>query len=253
MKFLRFSKDKVEMKGIYEDGKIRRIFGSFFDNYTVSDEIYDEEEVTFLPPVIPSKFVCVGRNYAEHAKELGNEVPTEPLIFLKPSTAANAHKGDILYPPMSNKVDHEAELAVVIGKRCSQVSEKDAMKYVFGYTCLNDITARDIQKKENKFTRAKSFDTFAPFGPFIETEFDYENVGIRCRVNGEIRQDGNTKDMIFKIPYLISFISNVMTLLPGDVIATGTPSGVGGLNIGDTVEVEIDGIGKLVNYVKARN
>jgi 2-keto-4-pentenoate hydratase/2-oxohepta-3-ene-1,7-dioic acid hydratase in catechol pathway len=154
---------------------------------------------------------------------------------------------------MSNKVDHEAELAVVIGKKCSQVSEKDAMKYVFGYTCLNDITARDIQKKENKFTRAKSFDTFAPFGPFIETEFNYENVGVRCRVNGEIRQDGNTKDMIFKIPFLISFISNIMTLLPGDVIATGTPSGVGGLNIGDTVEIEIDGLGKLINYVKARN
>jgi 2-keto-4-pentenoate hydratase/2-oxohepta-3-ene-1,7-dioic acid hydratase in catechol pathway len=168
MKLLRFAKDKFEMKGIYEDGKIRRVIGSFFDNFTVTDEVYSEEEIVFLPPVIPSKFVCVGRNYAEHAKELGNEVPTEPLIFLKPSTAANAHKGEIFYPPMSSKVDHEAELAVVISKKCSRVDEQDALKYVLGYTCLNDVTARDIQKKENKFTRAKSFDSFAPFGPFID-------------------------------------------------------------------------------------
>jgi 2-keto-4-pentenoate hydratase/2-oxohepta-3-ene-1,7-dioic acid hydratase in catechol pathway len=195
----------------------------------------------------------VGRNYAEHARELNNEVPTEPLIFLKPSTAANAHKGDILYPEYSKQVDFEAELAVVIGQKCSRVSKKDALRYVFGYTCINDITARDIQKRENKFTHAKSFDTFAPFGPFIETDFNFENVGIRSYVNGELRQNGNTKDMIFDIPTLISFISNIMTLLPGDVIATGTPSGVGSLNVGDTVEVEIEGVGRLVNYVKQRD
>lgn len=250
MKLLRFAKDNVEMKGIYENGRVRRIIGSFFEEFTMTNDFYDEDEITFLPPILPSKFVCVARNYSEHAKELGNEVPTEPLIFLKPSTSANAHKGYIIYPKSSNQLDYEAELGVVIGKKCKNVSENDALKYVFGYTCLNDITARDIQKRENKFTRGKSFDTFAPFGPFVETELDPSNLNVKSYVNGQLRQNGNTKDMIFSVQELISFISEVMTLLPGDVIATGTPPGVGSLQVGDTVEVEIDGVGKLTNYVK---
>lgn len=253
MKFLRFSKDNLLMKGVLKDGKIHRIAGSYFEDFVYTGEVFTEDEITFLTPISPSKFVCVGRNYAEHARELNNEVPAEPLIFLKPSTAANAHNGDILYPECSKQIDFEAELAIVIGHKCHRVSKKDALKYVFGYTCFNDITARDIQKRENKFTHAKSFDTFAPFGPFIETDFNFENVGIRSYVNGELRQNGNTKDMIFDIPTLISFISNIMTLLPGDVIATGTPSGVGSLKVGDKVEVEIEGIGRLVNYVKSRD
>lgn len=254
MKLLRFKTGEVEKKGVLVDGKIRRVLGTFFDNFTVTDEIYEIDEVHFLPPVIPSKIVCIGRNYADHAKELGNEVPTEPLIFLKPNSAINNHEGLIIYPEQSNRVDYEAELAIVIKKRCKSVSEEDALDYVLGYTCFNDITARDIQKKEGKFTRAKSFDTFAPFGPFIETEFEsFDNLSVKSFVNGEIRQDGNTKDMIFKVPQLISFISKVMTLYPGDVIATGTPEGVGELKPGDVVEVEVEGAGRLRNYVTKEN
>ncbi|MGA1846161.1 fumarylacetoacetate hydrolase family protein [Deferribacter abyssi] len=250
MKLLRFKTGDVEKKGVYIDGKVRRVLGSFFDSFAVIDEVYEYDEIHFLPPVIPSKIVCIGRNYVDHAKELGNDVPEEPLIFLKPNSALNYHEGIIIYPDQSKRVDYEAELAVVIKKRCKDVSEEEALDYILGYTCFNDVTARDIQKKENKFTRGKSFDTFAPLGPFIETEFgNFDSLFVKSYVNGELRQNGNTKDMIFKVPYLISFISKVMTLYPGDVIATGTPEGVGELKPGDVVEVEVEGIGKLRNYV----
>lgn len=249
MKFVRFKTGDVEKKGIYEDGLIKRIFGSIFHEYIVTDEEYNLEEVHILPPVMPSKIVCIGRNYSDHAKELGNEVPAEPMIFLKPSTSLACHESVIIYPECSSKVDHESELAVVIGKTCKDASPESASDYILGYTCFNDITARDIQKKENKFTRAKSFDTFAPMGPFLETRLDNSNTGIKCLVNGEVKQDGNTSDMVFNVEYLISFISGIMTLLPGDVIATGTPAGVGELQPGDIVEVEVEGIGTLRNYV----
>ena len=249
MKFVRFRDGKVEKKGIFINGKIKEITGSFFNEYTVTENIYDFDNVKILPPILPSKIVCIGRNYVAHAKELGNEIPEAPLMFLKPSTAVIGHRDNIIYPESSNHVDHEAELAVVIKRTCKKVSEDEALDYVLGYTCLNDVTARDIQKKENKFTRGKGFDTFAPMGPFIETELNPFNVNVKAYVNGKIRQDGNTKDMMFDVPTLISFISNVMTLLPGDVIATGTPEGVGQIQPGDIVEVEVEGIGKLTNSV----
>lgn len=249
MKLLRFRTDKVEKKGILVDGKIRRIQGSMFEDFVVTTEEYELSEVTVLPPVLPSKIVCVARNYAAHAKELGNDVPQAPLIFIKPSTALNSHEGKVVYPPSSKQVDFEGELAVVIGKHCKNVKPEKALDYVLGYSVINDFTARDIQKEENKFTRAKSFDSFAPLGPVIETSLNWRGIGVKTRVNGEIKQDGTTDLMIFDIPYLISFISEIMTLLPGDVIATGTPSGVGPVKVGDTVEVEIDNIGILRNYI----
>ncbi len=249
MKLLRFKTGNIEKKGIFEDGVIKRIFGSVFHEYTVTDEIYNLDEVQILPPILPSKIVCVGRNYSDHAKELGNSVPDEPMLFLKPSTALNSHESVIIYPEVSERVDFEAELGAVVCKKCRRVSTAEALDYVLGYTCFNDVTARDIQKKENKFTRAKSFDSFAPVGPWIETNLTPGNLNIICRVNGDIKQKGNTKDMIFDTATLISFISHVMTLLPGDIIATGTPAGVGELSPGDIVEVDIEHIGVLRNYV----
>ncbi|WP_022851240.1 fumarylacetoacetate hydrolase family protein [Limisalsivibrio acetivorans] len=250
MKLLRFRDGKVEKKGAVVDGKVRRVQGSFFEEYVITEEEHSLDDIEFLPPVLPSKVVCVARNYAAHAKELGNEVPETPLIFLKPSTAVNSHEGVVEYPPSSSQVDYEGELGVVIGKHCKNVKPEKAEEFIFGYTALNDFTARDIQKEEGKFTRAKSFDTFAPFGPFIETDMDWRSKRVQTRVNGETKQDGTTEQMIFDIPTLISFISEIMTLLPGDVIATGTPPGVGAVQDGDVVEVEVEGIGVLRNHVR---
>ncbi|MEF3254926.1 MAG: fumarylacetoacetate hydrolase family protein [Deferribacterales bacterium] len=250
MKLCRFAIGKEERKGVLEKDSIKEVIGSFFTGFTITTNEYKLSDVKLLPPILPSKVVCVGRNYAEHAKELGNEVPEEPLIFLKPSTAIIGHEDNIIYPNASKEVHFEAELGVVIGKKCKAVTPEEAKGYILGFTCVNDVTARDIQRKENKFTRAKSFDTFAPLGPVIETELDPLNVKVISRLNGEIKQNGTTKDMIHNVYQLISFISNIMTLLPGDVIATGTPSGVGPMNVGDTIEVEVEGIGVLRNYVR---
>jgi 2-keto-4-pentenoate hydratase/2-oxohepta-3-ene-1,7-dioic acid hydratase in catechol pathway len=196
-------------------------------------------------PVTPSKVVAIGRNYRAHAKELGNDVPSAPLLFLKPPSAVLDPGGTIVRPRASSRVEHEAELGVVIGKRCHRVSEADALSYVFGYTALCDVTARDLQKADVQFTRAKGFDTFCPIGPWIETEIDPTDLAIRARVSGVIKQDGRTKDMVFPVAQLVSYVSGVMTLEPGDVIATGTPEGVGPLVAGDVVEIEIEGIGIL--------
>ena len=202
-----------------------------------------------MAPILPSKIVAVGRNYRAHAAEMGKPVPEEPLLFLKATTSLLAPEFTIRMPRESERVDYEAELAVIIGKTARRISKDDALSHVLGYACFNDVTARDIQQREVQFTRAKSFDTFAPLGPFIETEFDGRDVPVRCRVNGEVRQDGRTSDMVFDIPTLISYISACMTLLPGDVIATGTPAGVGKLAAGEVVEVEIEGLGILRNPV----
>jgi len=199
--------------------------------------------------VAPSKIVCVGRNYAEHAKELGNEAPTEPILFLKPPSAVLAPGGTIVRPPQSQRVDFEGELAIVISRRARGVPRAQWRDYILGFTCANDVTARDLQKKDVQFTRGKSFDTFCPIGPEIETDLDPSALSLVTRVNGEVKQNGNTRDMIFKPDFLIEFITAVMTLCPGDVILTGTPSGVGPLNAGDDVEVEIEGIGTLRNHV----
>jgi 2-keto-4-pentenoate hydratase/2-oxohepta-3-ene-1,7-dioic acid hydratase in catechol pathway len=196
----------------------------------------------------PSKIVCVGRNYAEHAAELGNDVPTEPLLFLKAPSAIVFHNEAIAIPSQSTQVEHEAELAIIIGRDCKNVGDdEDAFQYVLGYTCLNDVTARDIQRRDVQFTRGKSFDTFCPIGPWIESEFDPTDVRVTCTINDEIRQDGRTSQMVFPVEFLIRYISQQMTLKKGDVIATGTPSGVSKLNPGDVCEVTIDGIGTLRN------
>jgi len=198
----------------------------------------------------PSKIVCVGRNYAEHAKELGNEVPTAPLLFLKAPSAMILSGDSIVIPPQSNQVEHEGELAVVIGRDCKNISDDDdPFKYVLGYTCLNDVTARDIQRNDVQFTRGKSFDTFCPVGPHIETDLDVADLRLTVKVNGEIKQDGRTSQMVFPVEFLIRYISRQMTLKTGDVIATGTPSGVSKLESGDTCEVTVEGIGTLMNKV----
>ncbi len=208
------------------------------------------ENVKFLPPAAPSKIVCVGRNYAEHAAELDNAVPSEPLLFLKAPSALITEGEAIIIPSQSNQVEHEGELAVVIGRECKNLTADDApLDYVFGYLCLNDITARDLQKKDVQFTRAKSFDTFCPIGAIIETDLDVSDLRVTTRVNGTVKQDGRTSQMVFSVPFLIRYISNQMTLNSGDIIATGTPSGVSKLNAGDVCEVEIEGIGVLKNQV----
>ncbi|MGO8997293.1 MAG: fumarylacetoacetate hydrolase family protein [Polyangiaceae bacterium] len=207
------------------------------------------KEADLLCPVEPSKILCVGRNYAAHAKELGNELPAEPLLFLKPPSALTGQGGSIELPPESTRVEHEAELGVVIARRARNVRKEHALSYVFGYTCVGDITARDLQKKDGQWARAKGFDTFCPVGPWIETELDPSALPIRCRVNGEVRQDGVTSNMIFDVPTIIAYASRMMTLEPGDLLVTGTPEGVGPLVAGDKLEIEIGGIGVLRSNV----
>jgi 2-keto-4-pentenoate hydratase/2-oxohepta-3-ene-1,7-dioic acid hydratase in catechol pathway len=198
-------------------------------------------------PTQPSKIVCIGRNYAKHAKELGNDVPKEPLLFLKPPSSLLDPGGSITLPDpsVSEKIEHEAELGVVIGAKCTHVTREKALDFVFGYTCVGDITARDLQKKDGQWTRAKGFDTFCPVGPWIETKLDARAKEITCRVNGDVRQHGTTADMIFDVPTLIAYVSGVMTLMPGDLLVTGTPEGIGPLVNGDALEIEIASIGVL--------
>jgi 2-keto-4-pentenoate hydratase/2-oxohepta-3-ene-1,7-dioic acid hydratase in catechol pathway len=213
------------------------------------DLVLAEHEL--LVPVEPTKIVCVGRNYGAHARELGNEIPTEPLLFLKPPSALCAPGAAITLPAASSRVEHEAELGIVMGRRLRAATPEEARSAIFAITCVNDVTARDIQRKEVQFTRAKSFDTFCPVGPHLETSLpDLANLSIIARVNGEARQHGNTRDMIFSVPRLIAFISSVMTLEPGDLISTGTPEGVGPLRPGDQVEIEVGGVGVLRNLVR---
>ncbi|MFT3745185.1 MAG: fumarylacetoacetate hydrolase family protein [Pyrinomonadaceae bacterium] len=199
----------------------------------------------------PSKIVCVGRNYADHAAELGNEVPKDPMLFLKAPSAVVFEGDAIVIPRQSEQVEHEGELAIVISNTCKDLADDANVKdYVLGYTCLNDVTARDLQRKDGQFARAKSFDTFCPIGPHIETELDVTDLRVSVKVNGILKQDGRTSQMVFPVDFLIRYISNMMTLNPGDVIATGTPSGVSKMNPGDVCEVEIEGIGVLTNTVR---
>jgi len=211
---------------------------------------FDLSEVKVLAPVAPSKIVCVGRNYREHAAELGNKMPDEPLLFLKAPSAVIASGDEIELPRASQQVEHEGELGVVIGRVAQKLKENDdPLSYILGYTCVNDVTARDLQRKDVQFTRGKSFDTFCPVGPWIETDIDPTNVTVQTRLNGELKQKGNTADMAFSVAFLIRYISEIMTLYPGDLIATGTPAGVSRMNPGDTVEVEVTGIGILRNTI----
>lgn len=211
-------------------------------------------EAVLLPPVAPSKIVCVGRNYRAHAAELGNEVPAEPLLFLKPPSALLAHNGVVEWPAESERVDYEGEIAVVIGRSLRRASEADAESAIFGLTCADDVTARDLQRRDGQFTRGKGFDTFCPCGPWIETDHPpLDALTLRTRVDGELRQEGRSSSMIWSIPALLAFISRVMRLEPGDLVLTGTPEGVGPLSAGTTVEVEIEGVGTLVHTIGARD
>lgn len=249
MKFVRFIKDEKIFYGSLEKAKIQVIVGNIFENFEITNEEYNLSEVKLLSPCTPSKIVCVGLNYRDHAQEMNDKLPNEPIIFIKPSTAVIGPHEKIKYPSMSKQVDYEAELGIVIKNTARDLETEDVNKYVLGYTCFNDVTARDLQKKDGQWTRAKSFDTFAPFGPIIETDTNPSNLDIQLLLNGEIKQNSNTSKLIFSIEELISFISKIMTLLPGDLIATGTPSGVGPMHIGDKVEVKIENIGTLVNYI----
>lgn len=221
-----------------------------FPNPRTGDQI-PVAEVEFVAPVSPTKIVCVGRNYKEHAAELGNKMPDEPLLFLKAPSAVISSGASIERPPPSQQVEHEGELGVVIARQARKLSEgEDPLRYVLGYTGVNDVTARDLQRKDVQFTRAKSFDTFCPVGPFIVDGLDPMNLVVTTRVNGSVKQNGHTADMAFSVPFLIRYISNIMTLYPGDLIATGTPAGVSAMKDGDVVEVEIEGIGILRNPVR---
>ena len=243
------TRSKPKYGWLLED-KVGEISGNVFGRYRRNEAQTPLTEVRLLAPTEPSKIVCVGRNYVEHAKELGNEVPKVPLIFLKPPSAIIPNAGAILLPPQSAQVEHEAELVVVIGKRGKNITAEQAKKCIFGYTIGNDVTARDLQRTDGQWTRAKGFDTFCSFGPWIDTEFDPADAVITCRVNGQMRQMASTRDMVFNVGTLIAYISSVMTLEPGDLIFTGTPAGVGELRNGDEVIVEIEGLGVLKNPVR---
>jgi len=258
MKFCRFQvRDAVPVSsptlyGQLEGDEVREISGLPWLAWSVGSRKWKLDQVCLLAPVEPSKVVCVGRNYAAHAAELGNEIPKEPLLFLKPPSSIVGPDEPIVLTPFSQRVEHEGELALVVGRKCAHLKDTDdALSYLAGYTCLNDVTARDIQKSDVQFTRGKGFDTFCPIGPWIETQLDPANVLVELRVNGTLRQTGRTSLMLYPCAYLVRWISRMMTLFPGDVIATGTPAGVGPLVAGDVVEVSVEGVGVLRNPVHA--
>ncbi|MEP6743126.1 MAG: fumarylacetoacetate hydrolase family protein [bacterium] len=257
MRICRFttSETSVAQFGVFDGGVILSSHAETVDSvpHASTHSGIAVSAVRLLAPVTPSKIVCVGRNYREHAAELGNKMPDEPLLFLKAPSAVIGSGDCIELPSASQQVEHEGELGVVIGKQASWLSaDDDPLNYVLGYTCVNDVTARDLQRKDVQFTRAKSFDTFCPVGPFIETELDPLKLTVKTRVNGIEKQSGRTADMAFSVPFLIRYIANIMTLFPGDLIVTGTPAGVSPLRLGDIVEVEIDGIGVLQNTVRLK-
>jgi len=255
MKLLRFKTNDEKKNGVVINGGLVEIRHSLleaaqspFDDLE-RKEFYHLDEVKILPPVHPSKVVCVGLNYQDHAEELNMTLPEEPILFLKPPSTIIGHEDNISYPPQSHEVDYEAELAVVIGREARLVNQENALNFVAGYTILNDVTARDLQQKDGQWTRAKSFDTFCPIGPWIETDLDPSQQRIGMKINGQVKQNSNTKNMIFPVEELISFISHIMTLKPGDIIATGTPPGVGPMQVGDVAEVCVEGIGTLKNKI----
>ena len=249
MKIVHFLLNNVPKYGSVYNDKVKAIEGNIFKNFSETKNLHELSSLKFLPPVFPTKIVAVGLNYKDHAEEFGSPIPEEPLIFLKPATAILPHRGKIIYPEMSKRVDYEGELGVIIKRRASRVSVDEAEKFILGYTCVNDVTARDLQRKDVQFTRGKGFDTFAPCGPFIVTDLDVKDIVVQTYLNGELKQNSSTSKMIFKIPFIVSFISHIMTLMPGDLISTGTPAGIGPMNVGDKVEVFIEGIGKLENVV----
>jgi 2-keto-4-pentenoate hydratase/2-oxohepta-3-ene-1,7-dioic acid hydratase in catechol pathway len=250
VKLVRFQKDTRVFQGILQDGQVFLVDGCCDKGFKVLQEAWPQNEVKLLAPCVPSKVICVGLNYADHAQEMDLVIPKWPVIFMKPSTTVVGPEAEIIYPgQFVRRLDYEGELAVVIKKVGKNIPEQEALDYVLGYTCANDVTARNLQAKDGQWTVAKSFDTFMPLGPVIETELSWNELDISCRLNGEIKQQSNTKNLIFGVPFLIHYLSHIMTLLPGDVIITGTPSGVGAMEIGDEVSVTIEGIGTLTNLV----
>jgi 2-keto-4-pentenoate hydratase/2-oxohepta-3-ene-1,7-dioic acid hydratase in catechol pathway len=250
MKFIRFEKDNGILNGVLEGNEITVIKGSVFEEIERTDEKVLIDDVKILPPCLPSKAVCIGLNYKTHVEESGVNIPESPVVFMKPSTAVIGNLDYIIYPQMSKRVDYEAELAVVIGKKTKNITVAEAKDAILGYTCGNDVSARDLQPENGQWTIAKSFDTFLPLGPWIETDADPSNLRIRTLLNGEVKQDSNTKFLIFDVYTLVSYISQIMTLNPGDVIMTGTPRGIAPMKKGDKVEVEIENIGTLTNFIK---
>jgi 2-keto-4-pentenoate hydratase/2-oxohepta-3-ene-1,7-dioic acid hydratase in catechol pathway len=253
MKIVRYQDGSSIKYGVIEKETIREMEGDPFSHFHLTSRAKQIGEAKLLSPCLPSKIVALGLNYRDHAEEVKLPIPDKPLLFIKPSTSVIGPGEAILYPKMSKRVDYEAELAVVIGKVAKNVSEEQAADYILGYTCLNDVTARDLQPKDGQWTLSKSFDTFSPIGPWIVTDMDPYQLEISSYLNGERRQHSNTKNLIFGPRQLVSFISWAMTLLPGDVIATGTPSGIGPMAIGDQIDVVIEGIGTLSNHVVKGN
>jgi 2-keto-4-pentenoate hydratase/2-oxohepta-3-ene-1,7-dioic acid hydratase in catechol pathway len=247
MKLVRYLRDGKEGYGIHEDEHIQPVDGLF--EAKKAGKRFKASEAALLAPCVPQKIICCGLNYKDHAAEMHLPIPREPIIFLKAPTAVLAPGGVIRYPRMSRRVEYEAELGIVIGRAAREITPDQAAEHILGYTCFNDVTARDLQKKDGQWARAKSFDTFAPFGPCIETELDPADVLVEAYLNGKLKQSSSTSNMKFTVDIIVSFISMVMTLLPGDVIATGTPPGIGPMRAGDEIEVRISGIGSLINTV----
>jgi 2-keto-4-pentenoate hydratase/2-oxohepta-3-ene-1,7-dioic acid hydratase in catechol pathway len=251
MRIVRYSRQGDVGFGILEDEAVAAISPHPFGAFEYTGERLPISEVRLLAPVLPSKVLAIGRNYAEHARELGNEVPPEPVMFLKPSTSVTGPDDPIVRPQGVGRVDFEGELAVVVGKLVRRLEPADAIQAVLGFTCANDVTARDLQHADGQWTRAKGFDSFCPLGPWIETDLDSSDLAISTLVNGEVRQQARTSQLERGVADLLAFVSRVMTLLPGDVLLTGTPAGVGPLEAGDRVEVEVEGVGVLANEVVA--
>jgi 2-keto-4-pentenoate hydratase/2-oxohepta-3-ene-1,7-dioic acid hydratase in catechol pathway len=254
MKIYRFRYRKRILYGVLKEEYLFPLKGSVFGDFRIEDSPVPVGDVLLLPPVRPSKIVAVGANYRDHALEMGRPLPAEPLLFLKPPSAVIGPQGLIDYPKMSQRVDYEGELAVVIRKKARNLPDDARVEgYILGYTCFNDVTARDLQAKDVQFTRAKSFDTFAAVGPCVATDIDPAALHVKTFLNGKLKQSGNTANLIFPVPFLVRFISRIMTLEPGDLISTGTPAGVGPMQPGDRVDVQIDGIGTLSNQVMGKS
>lgn len=253
MKFARFDFMGENKYGIVENDIIREIRGSFFEDFVVTDNKYKLQDVKILAPCTPSKVVAVGLNYIDHIKEIGVEKPKNPTLFLKLPHTIIGPEETILIPKSATRVDYEAELAVVIKKECRRVEAKEVDKYILGATCLNDVTERDVQKEDGQWTRAKNYETFCPIGPFIVNGIDFNSLDIKLLLNGEVKQKSNTSNLLWNVQELVSFISQVIPLYPGDIVTTGTPFGISPMKDGDIVEVVIEDIGTLRNYVKNSN
>lgn len=250
MKFISFEQNGKQYYGAVEGDVITVVNGDIFGAYELTDTKVSLGDVKILPPCRPSKAICIGLNYKDHAEEVGLPLPTSPTVFMKPSTCVIGHLDYVEYPELSKRVDYECELAVVIKKQAKNVTLEEANEYILGYTCGNDVTARDLQPKDGQWTVAKSFDTFLPLGPWIVTDIDPTKLDIKTYLNGQVMQKSNTKNLVFGVYELVSYLSKIMTLNPGDVIMTGTPSGIAAMQKGDRVDVEIESIGMLTNYIK---